>query len=143
MKACLVAVVNSEKKYFLLQLLKGEILMKIKLIAIFSILLILTGCGKKYTITPDELPVAHVNQKYYQVIHISGGKVVDKDQPLNTNIPEDLGITVQPANDRDGYNIVEVKGTPKYKGTFTIHIWVGFYAGGGNEINKTYIFTVQ
>lgn len=90
-----------------------DILMKI--IAIFSILLILTGCGKKYTITPDELPVAHVNQKYHQVIHISGGKVVDKDQPLNTNIPEDLGITFQPANDRDGYNIIEVKGTQNIK----------------------------
>ncbi|KHN66395.1 hypothetical protein AV645_02080 [Acinetobacter calcoaceticus] len=117
--------------------------MKSKLACIFSILLILTGCGKKYTITPDELPVAHVNQKYYQVIHILGGKVVDTDQPLNTNIPEDLGITVKPANDLDGYNIIEVKGTPKYKGTFTIHIWAGFYAGGSNEINKTYTFTVQ
>lgn len=39
--------------------------------------------------------------------------------------------------------IIEVKGTPKYKGTFTIHIWVGFYGGGSNEINKIYIFTVQ
>ncbi|PJG72052.1 hypothetical protein CVD08_01330, partial [Acinetobacter seifertii] len=34
--------------------------MKIKLIAIFSILCMLTGCGKKYTITPDSLPIAHV-----------------------------------------------------------------------------------
>ncbi|EOH6036177.1 hypothetical protein OHW25_03845 [Acinetobacter baumannii] len=117
--------------------------MKIKLIAIFSILLILTGCGKKYTITPDELPVAHVNQEYYQVIHIEGGKVVDKDQPLNTNIPEDLGVTVQPANNLDGYNIIEVKGTPKYKGTFTIHIWAGFYAGGGKEIKIIYTLKVE
>ncbi|MFL9560790.1 hypothetical protein [Acinetobacter baumannii] len=117
--------------------------MKSKLVFIFSILLVLTGCGKKYTITPDELPVAHVNQEYYQVIHIEGGKVVDKDQPLNTNIPEDLGVTVQPANNLDGYNIIEVKGTPKYKGTFTIHIWAGFYGGGSNEINKTYNFTVK
>ncbi|HCJ6511982.1 TPA: hypothetical protein NU718_003611 [Acinetobacter baumannii] len=117
--------------------------MKIKLIAIFSILLMLTGCGKKYTITPDELPVAQVNQKYYQVIHIEGGKVIDKDQPLNTNIPEDLGVTVQPANNLDGYNIIEVKGTPQYKGTFTIHIWAGFYGGGSNEINKIYNFAVQ
>ncbi|CAA0155986.1 hypothetical protein ABKPCSM17A_00239 [Acinetobacter baumannii] len=34
--------------------------MKIKLIAVFSVLLMLTGCGKKYTITPDSLPIAHV-----------------------------------------------------------------------------------
>ncbi|WP_262448335.1 hypothetical protein [Acinetobacter pittii] len=110
---------------------------------IFSILLILTGCGKKYTITPDSLPIAHVNQEYRQLIQISGGKVSDTSLPLKTDIPEDLGITVQPANDRDGYNIIEVKGIPKYKGTFTIHIWVGFYAGGNNEINKTYNFTIQ
>ncbi|MBJ8434971.1 hypothetical protein [Acinetobacter pittii] len=117
--------------------------MKIKLIAIFSILLILTGCGKKYTITPDSLPIAHVNQEYKQTIEISGGKVVDHYAKLETNIPKELGITVQPTNDLEGYNVIEVKGTPKYKGTFTIHIWVGFYAGGGNEIDKTYAFTVQ
>ncbi|CAA0184268.1 hypothetical protein ABKPCSM125_01038 [Acinetobacter baumannii] len=45
--------------------------MKIKLIAIFSILLILTGCGKKYKIIPDSLPIAHVNQEYKQTIEIS------------------------------------------------------------------------
>lgn len=117
--------------------------MKIKLIAIFSILLIPTGCGKKYTITPDSLPVAHVNQEYKQSIKISGGKVSDTSSPLKTDIPENLGITIQPANDLDGYNIIEVKGTPKYKGTFTIHIWAGFYGGGSNEINKTYNFTVK
>ncbi|PTV49542.1 hypothetical protein [Acinetobacter seifertii] len=117
--------------------------MKIKLIAIFSILLMLTGCGKKYTITPDSLPIAHVNQEYKQTIEISGGKVVDHYAKLETNIPKELGITVQPANDLDGYNVIEVKGTPKYKGIFTIHIWAGFYAGGNNEINKTYNFTVQ
>lgn len=117
--------------------------MKIKLIAIFSILLILTGCGKKYKITPDSLPMAHVNQEYKQTIEISGGKVSDTSSPLKKDIPENLGITVQPANDLDGYNIIEVKGTPKYKGVFTIHIWAGFYAGGGNEIKKNYTFTVQ
>ncbi|MFI8145495.1 hypothetical protein [Acinetobacter sp. ABJ_C5_2] len=117
--------------------------MKFKLIAILSILLILTGCGKKYTITPDLLPTAHVNQEYKQTIEISGGKVSDTSSPLKTDIPENLGITIQPANDLNGYNIIEVKGIPKHKGTFTIHIWAGFYAGGNNEINKTYNFTVQ
>lgn len=110
---------------------------------IFSILLILTGCSKKYTITPDSLPIAHVNQEYRQLIQISGGKVSDTSSPLKTDIPENLGITVKTTNDLDGYNIIEVNGTPKYKGSFTINIWAGFYAGGGNEIKKTYILTVQ
>jgi len=117
--------------------------MKSKLIIIFSILFILTGCGKKFTITPDRLPIAQVNQEYKQIIKISGGKVVDKDRPLNTDIPENLGITIQPANDLDGYNIIEIKGTPQYKGTFTIHILAGFYAGGGGKIDKTYTLIVQ
>ncbi|CAI3107822.1 hypothetical protein [Acinetobacter calcoaceticus] len=117
--------------------------MKIKLIAIFSILLILIGCGKKYTITPDELPVAYVNQKYHEVIHISGGKVVDDSAKLDTNIPKNLGITIQPVNELDGYNIIEIKGSPRYKGKFTIHILAGFYAGGREIVDKTYTFTVQ
>ena len=117
--------------------------MRSKLIFIFSILLIFTGCGKKYSITPDRLPTAYVNQEYKQTIRISGGKVVDKDQPLKIDIPNDLGIKVQPANDLDGYNIIEIKGTPKYKGVFTISIWAGFYAGGNAEINKTYTFKVE
>ena len=78
--------------------------MKIKLIFIFSILLIFTGCGKKYSITPDRLPTAYVNQEYKQTIKISGGKVVDQYAKLDTNIPKDLGIVVQPINNLDGYN---------------------------------------
>lgn len=117
--------------------------MKGKFVFIFFILLVLTGCGKKYIIVPDSLPIAHINQKYQQTIKISGGKIIDKDQPLKTTIPEDLGITVQPANDLDGYNIIEIKGTPKYKGTFTIDIWGRFYGGGAAEIKKTYTFKVE
>ncbi|MFA3153647.1 hypothetical protein KWD60_08335, partial [Acinetobacter baumannii] len=58
-------------------------------------------------------------------------------------IPENLGITIQPANDRDGYNIIEVKGIPKYEGIFTIHIWADFYTGGGKEIKKIYTLKVE
>ena len=112
-----------------------EILMKI--VAIFSILLILTGCGKKYTITPDLLPTAHVNQEYRQHIQISGGKVVDKNAELTTDIPEDLGITVKPENELSRYNIIEIKGKPKYEGTYSISIYIDFFGGGNNEIKKT------
>jgi len=117
--------------------------MKSKLIVIFSILLILTACSKKYSITPDSLPIAHINQEYKQIIKISGGKVVDHYAKLDTNIPEDLGIVVKPIDDLAGYNIIEIKGTPKHKGIFTISIWAGFYAGGDAEINKTYTLKVE
>ncbi|EJB8412603.1 hypothetical protein MW335_002851 [Acinetobacter baumannii] len=110
---------------------------------IFSILLILTACGKKYTITPDVLPTAHVSQEYRQLIQISGGKVVDKEAELTTDIPDDLGITVKPENDLSRYNIIEIKGKPKYKGTFSIKIWAGFYGGGSSVIEKNYTLKVE
>ena len=117
--------------------------MKIKLIFIFLILLIFTGYGKKYSITPDRLSTAYINQEYKQTIKISGGKVVDRYASLEPIIPKELGRTIQPINDLDGYNILEIKGTPKYKGVFTISIWAGFYAGGNAEIKKTYTFKVE
>lgn len=117
--------------------------MKKNLLVIFFFILFISGCGKKYTITPDVLPTAHINQEYRQLIHISGGKVIDKYAELTTNIPEDIGITVEPENNLSRYNIIEIKGKPKYKGTFFIKVWAGFYAGGNSEIDKTYTFKVE
>lgn len=117
--------------------------MKHKLIFIFSIILIITGCGKKYKITPEDLPVAYINKEYQQIIRISGGKVVDKYAELETNIPEALGVTVKPVDDLDGYNVIQIKGIPKSKGKYIIRIRADFYAGGGAEIDKTYNFIVQ
>ncbi|TCM61404.1 hypothetical protein EC844_1282 [Acinetobacter calcoaceticus] len=116
--------------------------MKKYLIVIFFFILCVSGCGKKYTITPDELPTAHVGQEYRQLIHISGGKVRDQYAELTTDIPEDLGITVEPENDLSRYNIIEIKGKPKYEGNYSINIYADFFGGGGNEIKKTYKFTV-
>ena len=98
---------------------------------------------EKYKISPESLPVAHINQEYQQIIKISGGKVIDKYAELETNIPENLGITVKPVDDLDGYNVIQIKGVPKYKGKYTIHIRADFYAGGDAEIDKTYSFIVQ
>lgn len=117
--------------------------MKNKIIVIFSILLILAGCGKKYTITPESLPIAHVNQSYHQVVNISGGKVSDRHFQVITNYPEDMGIKIQPTNDLDGYNIIEIEGTPKYRGQYSIQIKAYFYGGGDAEINKKYTFKVE
>lgn len=116
--------------------------MKKYLIVIFFFILCASGCGKKYTITPDVLPAAHVNQNYSQTINIDGGKVVDQYAKLETNIPKELGIIIQPINNLDGYNIIEVKGVPKYSGVYTITIKADFFGGGGAGINKTYDFIV-
>ena len=89
----------SDTKQSEIQLKKGKILMKIKLIFIFLILLIFTGYGKKYSITPDRLSTAYINQEYKQTIKISGGKVVDRYASLEPIIPKELGRTIQPIND--------------------------------------------
>lgn len=56
---------------------------------------LLVGCGKGYEVEPNELPNARVGQPYQQILIISGGKVIDKDNPLSTEIPENLGVTIQ------------------------------------------------
>ncbi len=106
-------------------------------------IIFLYGCGSKYEIHPHELSIAYVGKPYSQILTISGGKVIDKNFILETNFPEDMGFTIQPINDLDGYNIIEVKGVPKYSGEYTIKIKADFFGGGGAEINKTYLLTVQ
>lgn len=110
---------------------------------IFFVILILSACGKKYSITPNDLPIAQVNKSYNEIINIEGGKVFDDDAILTTDIPENLGITIQKKDESYGYNIIEIKGTPKYKGSFSIKIRVGFFGGGAARIDKTYMFKVE
>lgn len=111
---------------------------------IFLIVLVISGYFKEYTITPEQLPTAKTNQYYTQIIDIRGGKVVDQHAILNTNIPIDLGLTVEADDPQDyGYNHINIKGTPKHKGVFKIHINVGFYAGGSNTIDKEYTLVIE
>lgn len=116
--------------------------MKKYLIVILFFILCASGCEKKYSITPNELPIAQVNKNYNETINIDGGKVFDDNAILIIDIPENLGVTIQKKDESYGYNIIEIKGTPKYKGSFSIKIRVGFFGGGDARIDKTYTFTV-
>ncbi|MDC4310402.1 hypothetical protein NQ650_15665 [Acinetobacter baumannii] len=108
------------------------------MLGLILIALNVTGCGEKYTIQPNELSIAHVNKSYSQNIKITGGKVVDKYFEIDTDMPDDLGLKIQPNNDTSGFNDFSIKGTPKYKGEYTINISTGFYGGGSDELNKKY-----
>jgi len=112
--------------------------MKIKILGLILVALNVTGCGEKYTIQPNELSIAHVNKSYSQNIKITGGKVVDKYFEIDTDMPDDLGLKIQPNNDTSGFNDFSIKGIPKYKGEYTINISTGFYGGGSDELNKKY-----
>lgn len=101
------------------------------------------GCSKGYKIEPNELPNARVGQPYQQSLIITGGKVVDKYFHLKTGLPNDVGVVIEPSNELDGYNIINIKGTPNYSGKFSIEISTGFYGKGDDELSKTYDFIIS
>ncbi|WP_336032217.1 hypothetical protein [Acinetobacter pittii] len=97
----------------------------------------LNSCSN-YDVQPKELAVAHINEAYSQNIKISGGKVVDKYFEIDTDMPDDLGLKIQPNNDTSGFNNFSIKGIPKHKGEYIINISTGFYGRGSDELNKKY-----
>ncbi|ENX58411.1 MULTISPECIES: hypothetical protein [Acinetobacter] len=104
---------------------------------------ILVGFSKGYKIEPNELPNARVGELYQQSLIITGGKVVDKYFHLKTNLPNDIGVVIEPSNELDGYNNINIKGTPKYSGKYSIEISTGFYGKGDDELSETYDFIIS
>lgn len=119
--------------------------LKLKLITLGISLLLMAGCGHEYTIEPERLPVAYVGMAYNQQLNISGGRVIPQSFEVETNFPSDMNISIEPIdqNEADAYNNLKISGVPKYKGTFTIHIYAGFYASGDGKLDKTYKFIVN
>ena len=109
------------------------------------LLILFSGCNHEYTIEPDSLPVAYVGKAYNQQLKISGGRVIPYSFEVETNFPSDMNISIEPIdqNEADAYNNLKISGVPKYKGTFTIHIYAGFYASGDGKLDKTYEFIVN
>lgn len=97
----------------------------------------LNDCSN-YDVQPKELTIVYVNEVYFQNIKITGGKVVDKYFEIDTDMPDDLGLKIQPNNDTSGFNDFSIKGIPKHKGEYTINISTGFYGRGSDELNKKY-----
>lgn len=119
--------------------------LKFNLVTLGVPLLLMTGCGDEYTIEPDSLPVAYVGKAYNQQLNIAGGRVIPYSFEVETNFPSDMNISISPIdeNEADAYNNLKITGVPKYKGTFTIHIYAGFYASGEGKLDKTYEFIVN
>lgn len=119
--------------------------LKLKLVTLGVPLLLMTGCGHEYTIEPERLPVAYVGKAYNQQLNISGGRVIPYSFEVETNFPSNMNISISPIdeNEADAYNNLKISGVPKYKGTFTIHIYAGFYASGDGNLDKTYEFVVK
>ncbi|MDO7209686.1 hypothetical protein Q5M48_16045 [Acinetobacter nosocomialis] len=119
--------------------------LKLKLVTLGVLLLVMRGCGHEYTIEPERLPVAYVGKAYNQQLNISGGRVIPYSFEVETNFPSDMNISISPIdeNEADAYNNLKISGVPKYKGTFTIHIYAGFYASGDGNLDKTYEFVVK
>ncbi|MCZ1179789.1 hypothetical protein [Acinetobacter pittii] len=119
--------------------------LKLDLITLGIPLLLMAGCGHEYTIEPERLPVAYVGKAYNQQLNISGGRVIPYSFEVETNFPSDMNISISPIdkNEADAYNNLKISGVPKYKGTFTIHVYAGFYASGDGNLDNTYEFVVK
>lgn len=119
--------------------------LKLDLITLGLPLLLMAGCGHEYTIEPERLPVAYVGKAYNQQLNISGGRVIPYSFEVETNFPSDMNISISQIDEHeaDAYNNLKISGVPKYKGTFTIHIYAGFYATGDGKLDKTYEFIVN
>ena len=116
-----------------------------KSIFFMSIFYLLIGCSKKYDISPDILPLAYVDQNYKQEIIISGGRVIGNSLKISNDFPNNINMKIEPINDDrpDIYNFLEITGTPKYKGNYTIKISAQFYGGGDKEVTKLYKFIIK
>ncbi|MEO4177990.1 hypothetical protein ABH298_17600 [Acinetobacter pittii] len=119
--------------------------LKLKLVTLGVLLLVMTGCGHEYTIEPERLLVAYVGKAYNQQLNISGGRVIPQSFEVKDNFPSDMNIPIEPIDqyEADAYNNLKISGVPKYKGTFTIHIYAGFYASDDGNLDKTYEFVVK
>jgi len=119
--------------------------LKFNFITLGVLLLLMTGCGHEYTIDPERLPVAYVGETYNQQLNITGGRVIPQSFEVETNFPIDMNISISPIdqNEADAYNNLKISGVPKYKGTFTIHIYASFYASGDGNLDKIYEFVVK
>lgn len=118
-----------------------------KIFTFFGIALLTIGCGEKHQISPDKLPNAYIGKPYYQDINIIGGAVIGHQLDLNTDFPNDMGITFNHIKDdkNDIYinNHLIIYGTPKYKGNYKVKIFATFYGGKGKSLEKTYDLIVQ
>ncbi|UGQ29774.1 hypothetical protein [Acinetobacter calcoaceticus] len=119
--------------------------MKFNKLAIIFLILSVCGCSKDYNIEPNKLPIAHIGKEYNQTLKITGGRVIPQSFEVKDNFPSDMNISIEPIdkNEADAYNNLKITGVPKYKGTFTIHIYAGFYASGDGKLDKTYEFIVN
>ena len=118
-----------------------------KILILLSISLFTLGCSEKPKINPNELPIAYVGQPYSQDIIITGGSVIGHQLQLNTNFPNDMGISFNNIKDDNddiyANNHLTISGTAKYKGIYKIKISTMFYGGKGKYLEKEYLFTVQ
>ncbi|ENV01269.1 MULTISPECIES: hypothetical protein [Acinetobacter] len=119
--------------------------MKFNKLAVIFLTLSLCGCSKDYNIEPNKLPIAHIGKEYNQILKITGGRVIPQSFEVKDNFPSDMNISIEPIDqyEADAYNNLKISGVPKYKGTFKIYIYAGFYASGDGNLDKTYELIVK
>lgn len=91
--------------------------LKLDLLTLGVPLLLIAGCGHKYTIEPERLPVAYVGKIYNQTLKITDRKVIPQSFEVETNFPSDMNISISPIdeNEADVYNILKTTGVQNIK----------------------------
>ena len=109
----------------------------------------LTGCfcTQKVEVLPKSLPNAKLGAPYYAEIDINI-RVIKRHFYYQIE-PENSGLELSPTDfgtEYVSYNDLEVKGTPKVRGTITIKLFGGTYGTmscPGRDFKKVYTIKVE
>ena len=116
----------------------------------FSLTTVLSGCFcmEKMEVRPKSLPNATLGNPYYAKIEVFGGHANRHDFYYDIQ-PEKSGLELSPTDfgtEYVSYNDLEVKGTPKVRGTITIKLFGGTYGTmscPGRDFKKVYTIKVE
>ena len=115
----------------------------------FFLTSVLTGCFcDRVEVRPKTLPNATLGNPYFAKIEVFGGHANRHDFYYDIQ-PEKSGLELSPTDfgtEYVSYNDLEVKGTPKVRGTITIKLYGGTYGTmscPGRDFKKVYTIKVE
>lgn len=115
------------------------------LIGLIPIVMLITACSSKIIFSPEDLPVAYLNQSYQQSIHITGGTVIERSFRSESSSPSLIVThTLTENGDRD-YNHLVIEGTPQTLKPIYITISGSTYGTNfpGTDFEKSYVVEVR
>ncbi|MBB3303952.1 MULTISPECIES: hypothetical protein [unclassified Enterobacter] len=112
-----------------------------KLIFFFIYVFFISGCVKKVSFQPNELPDGRVGEMYYVPVNVSGGSgpIVDfhyEVHPYNSGLK--LKFDTEKFYTKYLYNKFVIEGKPQFPREFCIKMKGGLVGGAGQGFEKIY-----